>query len=77
MAASRGFSCTKCGTPQFEADEIRTTGKIFRFLNIQHKKFTDIVAPIAATLISIKATPPNWPTRWTSWQANHDRGRIT
>ena len=43
MAASRGFSCTKCGNPQFEVDEIRTTGKIFRFLNIQHKKFTAIV----------------------------------
>ena len=43
MAASRGFSCTKCGHSQFEVDEIRTTGKIFRFLNIQHKKFTAIV----------------------------------
>ena len=43
MAASRSFSCTKGGNPQFEVDEIRTTGKIFRFLNIQHKKLTALV----------------------------------
>ena len=43
MAASQGLSCTKCGHSQFEVDEIRTTGKISRFLNIQHKKFTAIV----------------------------------
>ena len=65
MAASRGFSCTECGNPQFKVDEIRTTGNIFRFLNIQHKKFTDIVAPIAATLISIKETFPKWLMCWT------------
>ena len=43
MAASQGLPCTKCGHSRFEVDEIRTTGKISRFLNIQHKKFTAIV----------------------------------
>ena len=43
MAASQGLSCTKCAHSRFEVDEIRTTGKISRFLNIQHKKFTAIV----------------------------------
>ncbi len=43
MAASQSFSCTKCGHSRFEVEEIRTTGKISRFLNIQNKKFTAIV----------------------------------
>ena len=43
MAASQGLPCTKCGHSRFEVDEIRTTGKISRFLNIQHKKVTAIV----------------------------------
>ena len=38
-----GLFVHKCGNPQFEVDEIRTTGKISRFLNIRHKKFTAIV----------------------------------
>ncbi len=43
MAGPEKFSCGKCGHSQFEVDEIRATGKISRFLNIQNKKFTAII----------------------------------
>ena len=72
-----GLFVHKCGNPQFEADEIRTTGKIARLMNIQHKKFAAIVCAIPATPCSIDAASTDWPTCWTSWQANHDRGRTT
>ena len=40
MATRSSFSCTKCGHDQFEADEIRATGKYSRFFDVQNKKFT-------------------------------------
>ena len=42
MATRSSFSCTKCGHDQFEADEIRATGKFSRFFDVQNKKFTAV-----------------------------------
>ena len=65
MAASQGLSCTKCGHSRFEVDEIRTTVKISRFLNIQHKKFTAIVcAGCGYTEFYRCRHLQDWPTCW-------------
>ncbi|MDZ7797558.1 MAG: zinc ribbon domain-containing protein [Candidatus Marinimicrobia bacterium] len=38
------FVCPKCGSRQYELDEIRTTGgRVSKFLDVQNKKFTAVV----------------------------------
>lgn len=37
------WECPKCGSDDYETDEIRTTGgALSKFLNVQNKKFTAV-----------------------------------
>ena len=39
--AKLSYKCPKCGSTQFETDEIRTTGGAFaKIFDVQNKKFT-------------------------------------
>jgi len=42
MSLSINFTCPKCGNIGYEIDEIRTTGGISRFFDVQNKKFTAV-----------------------------------
>ena len=42
MTTKVSFVCPKCAHSEYERDEIRVTGKLTRFLNIQHKSFWTI-----------------------------------
>ena len=39
----KSYSCPKCGSKDYDVDEIRTTGTGFtRYFNIQNRKFTAV-----------------------------------
>lgn len=37
------YKCTKCGCTDYDQDEIRTTGGISRFFDIQNKSFAAVI----------------------------------
>lgn len=37
------WACLRCGNLDYEVDEIRSSGRVSRFFDVQNKKFTAVI----------------------------------